>query len=712
VEITTSLKTNDLLRAPNIATLLTEQEVREIGLHCKQGFDADLSSRSEWDRWYGEAMKLALQVTEAKTFPWPNCANVKFPLVTIAAINFHARAYPALINGQQVVKYRVSGEDKDGNLSLRAKRITDHSNEQLLERSDWEAHQDKALIVVPIMGCAFKKTRYDATAKTTVSRLVLPQNLVVPYYTASLKEAVRISEIYKITPNGFITGVRRGLFIDQEYVQNYQETVTAMLQAERQAQRITPVAFEEGAPTELVEQHCFLDLDGDGYAEPYIVTFVRHTGQLCRIVARYYDSDIEKNAKGEIAHIEPEAFYTKLPFIPSPDGGFYDMGLGMLLGPLNAAVDTLINQLLDAGTMSILGGGFFGRGVKIRRGDNTMAPYEWKQVDSTGASLKDNIVPLPFREPSMVLFELLTFLVSYGERIGSANEVQMGEVPGQNTKAEVFRTANVNGQRVFAAIYKRMWRSMKEEFTLWYQCTARAIERKDATVLRLGPENIGLEDYRMPVEGVFPAADPNIVSMEENQRIAELTLKTALSIPGHNVYKAVIRFYKAFNVANPEEIFPDPTGPNAIQPAPGADLVTAQAKMLSAQTAQMAMANNFRIALGELMRKAEETRAVIRNLEADSILKLKDAEAKQAGQAIALINAELSAHKQGLEGLEIMINLMQGQLTNATATESKPNSPNSGSNGMGGMAKTAPDAEILRLPAPATGSGEGELGTT
>jgi chaperonin GroES len=173
-----------------------------------------------------------------------------------------------------------------------------------------------------------------------------------------------------------------------------------------------PEPNDSSTPIEMLEQHCHIDFDGDGYAEPYIVYVRRDNKKVARIVARYTQKDIEVNESGVILSIKAEQYFTKYPFIPSPDGGFYDLGFGVLLGPLNESINTIINQLVDAGTMANTAGGFLSRGIKLRGGNYTFNPMEWKHVDTTGDDLRKGIVPLPVREPSQVMFTLLNLLIN------------------------------------------------------------------------------------------------------------------------------------------------------------------------------------------------------------------------------------------------------------------------------------------------------------
>lgn len=694
----------------NIAADLDPQDLRTIGLACKEELEQDLAARADWDEWYADAMKLALQVMEEKSFPWKNCSNVKFPLLTIAALNFHARAYPTLI-GPEVVEYRSTGEDKDGAKAAKAARVSAHQNYQLLTASDWEEHADKALLVSPIMGCCFKKSLYDHDKKTTASVLVLPQNLVVPYYTASLEATPRVSELFSLTKNAFTTRLRRGQYLDWDYTPNYSAVTTQMDAARNEAQRITPTSSVKDAPADFVEQHRYLDLDDDGYAEPYIVTFVRETGQICRIVPRFTMPDVEYvdgNPNNKVAYIQPTHFYTKKPFIPSPDGGFYDLGLGMLLGPLNYAANSLINQLIDAGTMHNLGGGFLGRGVKIRRGENTFEPFEWKQVDSTGASLKDNIVPLPVRNPSDVLLQLLTFLVGYGEKISGSNDIAMGEIPGQNVKAETMAIANANGQRIFAAIYKRWWRSDKEEYCKLFKLTKTYIKAAEAVVLHQGGASAA--DYEDMADGnLYPIADPNVCSPETEQKIAMMCLQMARSIPGQDVYEAQMRVYKAFRVQNPDLLFPNPKGPNAIPAGPDVKMLEVQIKSKLADLKGMEVQNAAALAVQRLQIDASKVSAQIQELQAKSILELKQADGIDRGHAIALIDAQVAAYKTHQDGILQAIKIIQDSITHDTTIGTTQGGSNSGSVSLPTVAAGPTNTGVLPLSGGLAGGGAGPM---
>ncbi len=217
------------------------------------------------------------------------------------------------------------------------------------------------------------------------------------------------------------------------------------LDADRRTGKNAPEG-NTNTPFTCLEQHCWLDLDDDGYAEPYVVTIEENSQAVLRIVSRWdREEDVERDSKNRIISINPMEYFTKIPFIPSPDGGIMDIGFGVLLGPLNESVNSAINQMFDSGTLSNTAGGFLGRGAKIRGGVYQFAPFSWNRVDSTGDDLRKNIFPLPVREPSAVMFQLLGMLIDYTNRISGATDMLTGVNPGQNTPASLVIVGSATG---------------------------------------------------------------------------------------------------------------------------------------------------------------------------------------------------------------------------------------------------------------------------
>ena len=549
-----------MLESINIAEKLDDQELQRIGTDAYQGFDHDMQSRLEWDQHIDAWTKLAKQTIEPKSYPWPKASNIKYPLLSTAAMQFAARAYPSLLpsNGK-IVSSKPIGKDPDGSKTKMAEAVSTYMSYQILEEMDgWEEEMDKLLVMLPITGTMFKKTYWDSLNECNKSTLVMPKNLVVNYWARTLKDAERISEIMEMSPRKVKERQQSGLWLDIDLG----AAPSPLGQDNKFASQ------DETTPYTIIEQHTFLDLDDDGYKEPYIITFHKESHKVVRIVARYDETTVKLNDDGSVRRIDPIQYYTKFGFIPNPDGSFYDIGFGMLLGPLNESVNTLINQLLDAGHLSTLQAGFLGKGLRLKMGDTGFSPGEWKAVNSTGDDLKKQIVPLPTKEPSSVLFQLMGSLITSGKELASIAEIFTGKMPGQNTPATTTMATVEQGMKVFTAVYKRLYRSLTEEF----------IKLARLNNLYLNPqtyvETVGMEvgpkDFDMSSHKIYPGADPTAISQTEKllkaQGLMEL-LPTGILDP----VKVVQRILDAQEQPNWQELLQASVAQTGQMPAPPPD---------------------------------------------------------------------------------------------------------------------------------------------
>ena len=263
------------------------------------------------------------------------------------------------MTGVQTCALPISlGKDPDGSKTEIAQAVSTYMSIQLMQDMyGWEEDMDKMLIMLPILGTMFKKTYWDSLNETNCSHLVMPKNLVVNHWARNLCDAERISEIIEMSPRKLKERQQAGLWLDIDLGRAPQPLMDT----------VGPSVVDDTTPYTFIEQHTFLDLDDDGYKEPYIVTFHKESKKVVRIVARFDETTIKQGADGKIHKIDPIEYYTKFGFIPNPDGGFYDIGFGVLLGPINESVNTLINQLLDSGHLSTLQSGFIGKGLRIRK---------------------------------------------------------------------------------------------------------------------------------------------------------------------------------------------------------------------------------------------------------------------------------------------------------------------------------------------------------
>ena len=453
-------KLDTALESLNIAEDLDEDTLTDIGQEISSAVEDDDMSRQDWLEDQDEWLKLASQVREYKAYPWQNASNVKYPLMTVSSLQFHARALPSLVNNTNPVKARVVGRDKDGQKQKRANRVSRYMSYQVLEEmDDWLDDLDRMMLVLPIIGMCFKKTYFSENKGRICSKLVMPRDLILNYHAQDYERA-RMSHVIMMDKNELLEHQNQGTFLD---VDLSDPTFKEVEGARDEVLGLNPVA-EDDHPYEIIESHCWLDLDEDGYKEPYIVTWHRDSQQVLRIVARWDQFGIQYNESNKVVKITPTNYFTPYIFIPDPNSAVYGIGFGRLLGPTNESVNTLINQLVDAGTLSNMQGGFIGRGLKLKGGDYRFRPGEWKIVNTTGNDLKSSIFPMPIREPSGVLFNLLGLLIESGQRISSVSDMMMGENPGQNTPATTSMNVLEQGQKVFNGIYKRLHRALGKEY--------------------------------------------------------------------------------------------------------------------------------------------------------------------------------------------------------------------------------------------------------
>ena len=566
------------ISVPNILDTLSEEEQNEISSQCKEGFEEDLASRGEWEKNIDDWIALAKQTKEDKTYPWPGASNVKYPLVTTAAMQFAARSYPSLVpsNGKVVIA-TVIGKDQTGEKYEKAQRVSTYMSYQVMhEMYGWEEDMDKMLMMLPIIGTMFKKTWFDKVEDKVKSKLVLPKNIVVNYWTVSLDETERISEVIHMSRRILKEKQNMGIYADVELSDPVAATNLMPDDAMKNSNSI---------PYTLIEQHTFLDLDDDGYAEPYIVTFEYTSGKLLRISRRYHLDDVKLKADDKtIATIKPIQMYTKFGFIPNPDGSFYDIGFGILLGPINESVNTLINQLVDSGHLHNLQSGFIGKALRVKMGDQSLRPGEWRPVNATADDLRKQIVPLPTKEPSSVLFQLMGTLITSGKELASVAEIFTGKMPGQNTPATTTMATIDQGMKVFTAVYKRIFRALAEEFNKIFELNSLYLDpNKYITVLDM---KVGPDDFDKSSCDVFPAADPNAASQQEKLMKAQgLMEMLQVAGPMFNSVKVLSRVLEAQEQPNWQELFSDEVIKSGQVPPPPPDpkMMAMQAKMQADQ---------------------------------------------------------------------------------------------------------------------------------
>lgn len=566
--------------AVNIADDIDESILGEIGMRICQEYEVDNNTRRDWIDKTKKAMDLAMQVSEAKTYPWPKASNVIYPLMTTAAIQFAARAYPSIISGKEVVKGVVVGDDSGqvatdpqtgqpvinpqtgqpvfivppGAKRVRAAKVGEHMSWQLLdEQTEWEEETDKLLHILPIVGCAFRKSYFDSSKDRNASVLVSAMKVVINYGAKSMETAPRITEEISLYPREIEENERAKVFKEIEYSMP------------------ADAANDYDAPHEFLEQHRYWDLDEDDYPEPYIITVHKQTQKVVRIVARYDHTGVIFSAEDhKIMKIVPIHYFTKYDFLPNPDGGIYGVGFGQLLRPINEAINTSLNMMIDAGHLAVTGGGFIGKGLSLNSGAVRFTPGEYKSVNASGTTVKENIVPLNFPGPSPVLFQLLGSLIESGKEVAAVKDVLTGEQKGDNIPATTTLALIEQGLKVFTAIYKRIHRSLKKELNKLYRLNSIYLPDNSGYNINNEWKNISKEDYAMG-NGVEPLSDATMVSDQQRLGRAQFLLGFA-NDPHFNGMEIRKRVLDAAMIEKPQELILPQLPPNP-------DILESAAKM-------------------------------------------------------------------------------------------------------------------------------------
>ena len=652
----TKLKLETIIEnTKNLAEILDENTLISIGNDVVEGYETDKASREPWEKDLKSWTELALQISGNKTYPWPNAANIKYPLLATAAMQFAARAYPTLVPSDgKIVKCRITGFDHDGEKTKRAERISKHMSYQVLEEmEDWEEDMDKLLICLPIAGTCFKKTYWNPNKQRNCSILVLPKTLVVNYFCRRLEEAERITEVLTQTKRKVKELQNQGLYLDVKLSDPSVGTEDPTKSINEAFQNTT--SEDNTTPYIVLEQHTYLDLDQDGYSEPYIVTVELDSHKVLRIIPRFNGDSVIVDEKSKVISIEATQYYTKYSFIPNPDGGFYDLGFGRLLGPLNNSANTIINQLVDAGSLSNLQSGFIGKGLRIKMGETKFVPGEWKAVNATGDDIKKQIFALPVREPSDVLFKLLDLLLKSGKELASVAEIFVGKMPGQNTPATTTMATIEQGMKVFTSVYKRVYRSLASEFKKIYKLNREYMNNEE--YISVLDEPVQQEDYKGPENDIYPGADPTAVSSQEKQAKIQAVMQL-LQLGTIDPMAVTMLYLEAHEIPNPEKLMKQPQP----QPDPKMEAIKAKAQVdqqkaqIDMQVAQHKMQLEQATKEQELQMKAAQ---VQQELEAKKMQAILDAQLAQATQSSKIQMEQQAAQaKMGQQAQQSKLNMV------------------------------------------------------
>ena len=546
----------------NLAELLEEDELAKIASDLISNYEEDRSGRQEWEDAYTEGLELLGIKYEDREEPFRGSSGVTHPLIAEAVTQFQAQAYKELLPSSGPVRTQVVGTSTPEVVS-QSQRIQDFMNYQIIHVMDeYDPEMDRLLFYLPLAGSAFKKVYFDDILDRAVSRFVPADDLVVPYNATDLASASRVTHVTRMSLNDVRKFQAGGFYRDIELEPYEQED--EVRDKERELSGVEKTSSDLDCT--LLEVHTDLDLPGfehmhpieeekTGIKIPYIVTIDQGSEKVLSIRRNYREGD---------------EFYRKIQYFAHykflPGLGFYGFGLLHMIGGLGRTATSLLRQLIDSGTLANLPAGFKARGIRIRDADEPLSPGEFRDIDAPGGALRDSLIPLPYKEPSQTLFQLLSFTVEAGRRFAMVADMQVGD---GNQQAAVGTTVALleRGSRVMSAIHKRMYYAQKQEFRMMARVFSESLPPMYPYQLVGVDAMIKQADFDDRVD-VIPVADPNIFSMSQRMALAQPQLQLAQSNPQmHNLYEAYRRMYQAIGVENIEAILPPPPQPQPMDPA-------------------------------------------------------------------------------------------------------------------------------------------------
>ena len=485
----------------NLAEELDEGQLTELSGDLVGEYDADINSRKDWLTTYVEGLELLGLKVEDRTEPWPGACNVYHPLMTEALVKFQAETMMETFPAAGPVKTQIIGKQTKDKEDA-AERVKDDMNYQLTDKMpEYRPEHERMLWGLGLAGNAFKKVYYDPSLERQVSMYVTAEDIVVPYGASSLETAERVTHVMRKTKNELRKLMVAGFYRDVDLGEPFLDVD----EAEKKIAEKLGFNPSEDDRYKVLEMHVNLDLENgdseDGIALPYIVTIEKGTGTILAIRRNWNPDDDKKLKRQHFVH------YGYIPGF-----GFYCFGLIHLIGAFAKSGTMILRQLVDAGTLSNLPGGMKSRGLRIKGDDTPIAPGEWRDVDVPSGAIRDNILPLPYKEPSQVLNQLMNQIVEEGRRFASAADMKVSDMsansPVGTTLAILERTL-----KVMSAVQARIHYAMKQEFKL-LAGIIRDYTPPDYTYdPEVGDRKAKQSDYDCCE--VIPVSDPNAATMSQ-----------------------------------------------------------------------------------------------------------------------------------------------------------------------------------------------------
>lgn len=581
------------LGSKNVAEFLDEEQRKQIAEDVVIGYQIDDDTRQDWLEVNRKAMELvkntdALLEKVSKSVLFNKQAQVIFPLIAPAVIQMSSRLNQHLVRNGKVAEVKVLGKDQPlpelqdpsiqspmGYKQAKARRLSEYLSYKLLIDSDtWLTDQHRLNQIVSGWGTGFKQVYYDEAKKKICSEILDPEDVIINHKISSLDKAPRITIRQYLTKNDILEQQRCGYFLDNDLDQIKSNFSMSENPDQENDSR------EKNPSYEFLKQYCWIDLDEDGYAEPYCAYVHYQDKELHGLYPAFTYKNIEiEPIKGIIKSIKMSHNIIDQHCIADPEGKYYSLGLNSLLVHMNIAIDSILNQLIDAGTLQNAASstGFVTRAMKTSVRDMKIKLGQYNVLDlPPNVRIQDQIANMPFGEPSQVLLNLLQMLIDAGMKIGFMSDILTGETETQNTPATTMLAAIEQGTRTFKTVVQNLYQSVKKELKIWISIYKDHPNLEEYMQFCDEPMELIAEDFAIDDLDVVPVADPTMSSEAHKyarlQMIYQLSTNSSLAT-AMNPQATLDLIYREVEFPNPQALI---LPPSPQQPDP--KLITAQIK--------------------------------------------------------------------------------------------------------------------------------------
>lgn len=542
------------VQAENVAKLLDEDELKKIAENASHGFDIDEESCRDWIDMNKEALKMIKAETKSEHTKNYAHSKVIYPLLASATIQLASRLIPHLVRNNKVAECAVLGPDPDGIKAQKAEMISNFFSYDLLVESDsWLKESHKLIHMVSAWGTGYRKLYYDEGQDKVLSEVISPEDVIINSNTSCIEKSRRITIRNFMTKNEITEKIRSDLFLDVD-IEDLKSGSTGDEEDLQDLQDTNPVY-------QILEQFCYIDMDDDGYEEPYIVFFHQASNKVLGIYAGYNVEDIHVNAAGKIKKIIPRPYVIDYHCIDDPAGKYHSMGLNHLLFHQNKSITSVLRQLIDSGTLANQQGGFVTKAFKTKKREIKQELGKFTQLEiPPNVDIRTQIMPLPFKEPSAVLFSLLGLLIEAGKETGFVTQALMGESEGQNTPATTMLAIIEQGTRAFKPMVQKLFHSLKKEFKMMFYLYGKFSEHGRFVKYQDLDIQLGKEVFNDSEIDIMPVADPThsseahrYIKLQALQQLMQTPLINILNLPA-----LAARIFKDLQIERPEELIAQP----------------------------------------------------------------------------------------------------------------------------------------------------------